>query len=502
MTCRLLCACVGAALVGVLSMPAFGIAKPPDLPEDGTVTAAPSMSAPAPLFQLRPTARRTMAGSLLFGIHPALGLLPTDKILDVPSDHPHRAGAEDVLNDAPPRDWNSFAGRPEIVQLSSSQYGDWFSWLLARWTTRQQPPTPEQNDGYIHPVATGVSFACRAVQEPPASEDETPVPTIEVLPMPREDSDVTCPYLRQQMIDRHTCQMADPEIGRDVLANLEYLREADDLVELATKLAREGFFAEAMACCDRAAKLCPGSPCAERAAETLHKLARGIVSPAADTEESAEPQAADDHNFSEQPGIEPMVCGLMKACHLLMSQGMQHQAAELARQAYALDPQRVLADPLVYKMHLLAEAATMLAGSSEESEPPTCPYCPNTGKPIREIVPENKTKSEDGPATLLVPPLPPVDYEVVPALENELTESAKPAAGAEEASETHMISLEEMRENIRSGWGFPPLDVGTNADGGVRLSAECSLGDSVYHLRYTHGSLAIWKSTDASKTKP
>jgi hypothetical protein len=48
------------------------------------------------------------------------------------------------------------------------------------------------------------------------------------------------------------------------------------------------------------------------------------------------------------------VNGLMKACHLAMSEGRHARAAELAREAFALDPERVLADPLVYKMHLLS----------------------------------------------------------------------------------------------------------------------------------------------------
>ena len=210
-------------------------------------------------------------------------------------------------------------------------------------------------------------------------------------------------------------------------------------------------------CCDLAAQKCPGSPCAERAVDTLSELALGSIPPTTDTVESAEPQPDES---TEQPsqdaeaGVEPMVFDLMKACHLLMSQGMQHQAAELARQAFALDPQRVSADPLVYKMHLLAESPPTPAGASEESEPPTCPYCSSIGKPIREILPVKK-KSKDGPTTFLVPSLPPIDYEVVPALEGEL-----------------------------------------------RLSADCSLGENIYHVRYKDGRLTVWTTTDASKTNP
>jgi hypothetical protein len=413
--------------------------------------------------------------------------------------------------------------------------GSWRDPFIDYWIARQKPLSSEQNEGNVYTIVAQTS------DDPASVEDEiTPPPTIEMLPMPHEDSDITCPYLRQQMIDKHACQIADPEIGRDVLANLECLREADDLLELAKKLACDGFFAEAMVCCDRAAKLCPGSPCAQRAADTLHDLARGIVPSTTDTEESAEPQPDEptgpcsqcdlfwlqlfvsiglsqtwsggmtlpNPNYMRdsadlEPGLEPMVCGLMKACHLLMSQGMQHQAAELARQAYALDPQRVMADPLIYKMHLLAESPTPTpADSSEEREPPTCPYCPSIGKPIREIVPEKKKKSKDGPTTLLVPPLPPIDYEVVPVLDDMLTESAteeQPSTGAEEASEAE--SPAGWQDLIEMLLGEVPFDAGMDADGSLRLSCECAVGDNVYHVRYGHGALAIWKTTDAGKSE-
>jgi tetratricopeptide (TPR) repeat protein len=301
-------------------------------------------------------------------------------------------------------------------------------------------------------------------------------PEMEILPMPHEDG-VTCPYLRQQSLDRHAVQFADPDIGHDVLDNLARLKEADELLELAEVLANDGCLDEAMACCERAEELCPGSPCAERAADTKLELALGIVRPASGKEETAEPaQDAESSDFEDidQGGAE-MVNGLMKACHLFMSQGMHHQAAELARQAFVLDPERVQADPLIYKMHLLAVTPPS-SGASEEAEPPTCPYCGNSGKPIRAIVAEPK-ESKRQSTTLLVPPLPKVDSEVVPALERVLT--------AEEASE--------------SGWGLPPVEIGSDAEGGLRLSGECSVGGGVYHLRYRHGCLAIWKTTDASQ---
>ncbi len=49
-----------------------------------------------------------------------------------------------------------------------------------------------------------------------------------------------------------------------------------------------------------------------------------------------------------------MVDGLMKACYLSLAIGRYGHAVDLARQAYALDPERVESDPVVSRLHLLA----------------------------------------------------------------------------------------------------------------------------------------------------
>jgi hypothetical protein len=500
-----------------------------------------SIAAPPPksiLYQLRPTARRTLAGSLLFGIHPALSLLPTDKALDAPCDHP--APVDDFLVNVPKRlnfgVWTSAGCTCAFEDI------EWWKWFLSFLAERDRVPPPEQNEGYIQCFEP--KHFIEGLTPAGVLTNDLNIPIVladEPLPMPHEDDEITCPYLRQKMAERRTAQAAEPEIGRDVLDNLERLKEADKLVDLAKELAGHGLVTEAMTCCDRAAELCPGSPCAARAVEVLLDLARGIDPPAKESEESAEPRPEEPagpcsqwdsfcreffaamglpvkdvpgedlkqmeaeweriwftdmpsrltperihgglmpgDEESSEPGVEEMVNGLMKACHLLVSQGMHQQAAELARQAYALDPQRVLADPLIYKMHLIAETpATQPAGTNETSEPQTCPYCPRFGKPIHEIVPQEK--KNDGDDTSLVPPLPPVDAEVVPALDRLLTETA---------------------EALTDSLGVSPPDVVTNADGNVSLSAECCVGKSVYHLRYDHGCLKIWGTPDAGQSPP
>ena len=373
------------------------------------------------------------------------------------------------------------------------------------------------------------AFACAALMGAlvvPASVAQPPQKSkirtiaVESLQMSQQEG-ATCPYLRQQKVKRPTVAATDGR-AHGVLDNLERLTEANELLELAEVLANEGDVEEAMECCDRAAQLCPGSPTADRAADTKTELALGIVRPPSGGEETAEEPVVpaeidwwnsmwldlfqqmglplkqygepEGRNSTEElpqaeteTGNREMVLGLMKACHLLMSQGMHHEAAELARQAFALDPEFVQADPLIYKMHLLA--ASPSADTSEASEPPTCPYCGKAAQPIRGIVAEPERRT-----TQLVPHMPDVDVAVVPALERVLTEKNNPTAGSEEASEgTVDPNLEALRKMVEESF-----DAATNADGSLRLSVDCPLGGSVLHLRYTHGNLAIWKSPDAS----
>jgi len=55
-----------------------------------------------------------------------------------------------------------------------------------------------------------------------------------------------------------------------------------------------------------------------------------------------------------EPGVCEQVRGLMKACRLAVETGRYKKAMALAHEAYALDPEGVTADPLVYKMHLVS----------------------------------------------------------------------------------------------------------------------------------------------------
>jgi hypothetical protein len=124
------------------------------------------------------------------------------------------------------------------------------------------------------------------------------------------------------------------------------------------------------------------------------------------------------------PCVEPGACvmadGLLKAARLALENGRHDKAADLARQAYALDPKRMKDDAAVYSLYLLVSAPTP-AGSCRVNNcgpncpcPPGCvcnPPCVCLSKPVTAAEPS------------LRPGLPGVDPRVVAAMEKVLAEA-------------------------------------------------------------------------------
>jgi hypothetical protein len=102
---------------------------------------------------------------------------------------------------------------------------------------------------------------------------------------------------------------------------------------------------------------CPPCPRAEKMHAERFATARG--------EQEASPGRPDS---PERCAVRCQVKGLMKACHLAFEEGRYDKAADLARQAHALDPRRVEADPLVYKLHLLGEECLKKGGCPGSNE--------------------------------------------------------------------------------------------------------------------------------------
>lgn len=232
--------------------------------------------------------------------------------------------------------------------------------------------------------------------------------------------------------DRFARQEIDVNTTRSVLENLNVLIRANEQLDRARKHANEGNLREAAECLEKVRALCPGrfdDRCDEVAtlisAQTDLTWAIEAPLPRGDGEEEAEePQeccplgewlrvvsdfgrcwASPVRSALEDAAHEGycpsgctradalhtrlakdvMVDSLLKAAHLAMDDGRSEKAAQLARQAHAINPDRVEADPLVYKLHLLADQAQP-ACYEECAEPRKLPDHPKQGRAV-ELLP-------------------------------------------------------------------------------------------------------------------
>jgi hypothetical protein len=241
--------------------------------------------------------------------------------------------------------------------------------------------------------------------------------------------------------DRHVRTAFDPAAGRTVLECLDLLIDAGEDLEKARKHVKAGEVGEALACVARIMQTVPGSNVAEACDEVIAEVTRCLAratpfAPKCGGEEAAEPTAEPAEkpccNFLmwlgwvdargrcwisqvQGPGASSavaqgkcvMVDGLLKSAHLALGEGRVQKARELVKQAHALDPQRVEADPLVYKMHLLPVNAQ--PGGEERSEP-----LPDHPRQKRKPRPANKAEAQ------VTPNIPELCPDFIEAMERAL----------------------------------------------------------------------------------
>jgi len=177
--------------------------------------------------------------------------------------------------------------------------------------------------------------------------------------MPKElpcEPPSVCPWMRGEVCpDRHVILLADPDLTRDVIDNLEKLHRAEKLLESARRFGRAGNLLAALKCLNAAMDVCPGGRMDERvvrtAADVFASYFRGAPTAEAATEEQSEPakegppqSLRELRNSSEDlrqiemewerawSGIAP--CGLTpeKVEVLVLGQTKQSKAAELMKQ--------------------------------------------------------------------------------------------------------------------------------------------------------------------------
>jgi hypothetical protein len=519
------------------------------------------------LYRLRPSVRRHVMSSMLFSVHPLMTLMPTDRLLDCPSDHPQTA-AIDVLLD----------------QMCEYRYEGYFS-------GSGPPPRPDPEALELRRCWQECQSNCRRMQDlqrriiSKAIEMGSPVHlwrfslpehsylacalpedaedgAVEELPAPKEESeeeatdkeadierqlnkpvsfkftdrplreviddirawnginiDIDEPALAQEGIslDRPiTIKLT--EVSLKTALNL-LLRQAhlvyvirDEVLQITTPACGSGkLLTRIYQVADLVRPTAKGKPARQADMESLvsiitstiqpqswagrggagtidyHALSRALV--VTQTPDNHE-QVADllaalrrlmekDHvshddgpcssacpkceklHAARMKGTHAQVEGLMKVCRLAAEAGRHVKAAELARQAYALDAQRVMADPLVYKMHLLAlkrdkgKARRRPERGTEECEPP----CPRT---------------EYAPTPLREPEMPPVDTS---ALEQMLEEAeARPEAAPHHAG----VSLHGRYLDVDCSWT------------GLRMRGQLPVRGSLYYLQFWNGAVSGW----------
>jgi hypothetical protein len=226
--------------------------------------------------------------------------------------------------------------------------------------------------------------------------------------------------------------------------------------------------------------------------------------PTPEVKRSVCPKAEELHART-RAAIQVQARGLLKACYLALAEGRHQKAADLARQAHALAPELVEADPIVYKLHLLRGSATAPALSeheSEECEPRSCPA--SVRGPANEPTPAAKDHTCQG--GVLQPGLPPMHHGVVDALdallrEWETTGSLATDSTPRSASSHTPCPAAGLREQVEE-WvdAFQNGHDGTMMFGlglgGLNVSLQSKAHGKVYTAQLSGKSFWLWSSAE------
>jgi len=338
----------------------------------GVMTLPPPVR-PVPLPrmpQLSATQRQHYASTVLFGIHPLLALIPTEQLVDMPCDHPpvvvQRVTESNVTGVfVPGSGVNSCAGlNGAIVPVQPGVHGTieigiGFSLqegpIYKLEVTEFQPNGTERKEQGLNACVEALkrAFATETLPMPHQAEggcEESSIPPMVQLNERNCDlSHQHCPYSPEAK-EQPNCIGGCGDMWPSVLENLERLLQAQQLSEKGRRFAEDGFPVAALKCYAEAKKLCPGSSEEQQIDELIvATIAAELGNASIHAELAGE---TEDHCCV--PGVDVMVDGLLKACHQAVDAGRCEHAVDLARQAFALDPQRVKGDILVYKLYLLS----------------------------------------------------------------------------------------------------------------------------------------------------
>jgi hypothetical protein len=264
--------------------------------------------------------------------------------------------------------------------------------------------------GFALAILAGLSSGAFGLAKPPDLPENLLiiVQPIQNLPCEFEQQAKPC------YVDRQAVKECAPQTGRTVLDNLHLLLEASKELGKARKHAEAGNVGAALECVDNVRKMVPGSHVEQQCDEVIRTITTKLNLDGVLGAEECEAAccfcpciglftravhcwASQARHFVEKldvkDGKSVTVEGLLKAAHLAMAEGRTAKAAELVRQAHALSPERVEADPLVYKMHLLEECPKA-KGGEEASEPARpLPIHPRQHRKTKPTNPEMDTNA-------------------------------------------------------------------------------------------------------------
>jgi hypothetical protein len=303
-----------------------------------------------------------------------LTLVPTDRLVDLPCDHPpcpvaHQSSHVIVLGGGV---FHSGL-KCEIVPLPKDSHGTIeigfgfslngppkYRFLVTKYSGCGNVRRDETFQGCVVTFMRAVLRDLFGQPEPAQGDAEE---------SSHDHSPTHCPRFERSE-EFGGCRGATYEQMPSVLENLENLAAMQELRERGRRLAEDGFAAAARKCFEAAGQLCPGCP---------------------GTRHGAEPGCEEEGaHHSYQSGVSVMVDGLMKACYLSLAVGRYGHAVDLARQAYALDPERVEGDPVVSRLHLLATDHPRHAGCERHKDTGVQPVLPavdpDTVKALEDVL--------------------------------------------------------------------------------------------------------------------
>jgi hypothetical protein len=300
------------------------------------------------------------------------------------------------------------------------------------------------------------------------------------------DAPSACPYIRQQQCapDRHAVLFADPDFSRDVLQNLEALRQSRELVQTARELGREGRFLEALDYLSLAADLCPGSRFDEEiratAAEVLVSFYRAAPHGDDAATEQSEP-AAEKSNANrevEQRLSLPVTLNFTDApLRQVFDSFRGWEVVNIYVDKAALDADEISLDrPITIQVENLALKSALKLVLKEAN----LIYIVQDGA-VR-ITTERSVRAK------MQPSLPQVDAGVPAALDQLLYETLKVGLAAAGESEEQEAPVDSPSHGS--------MEFSFDLDGGFRLFTQFQHGGAVWHVEYNENGLKWWASPD------